>query len=167
MCPLAVVGLGLRYLRMSFSVMLGHPFKKLLWTALRRVEMGGLHSDWCANLTSLARVQTECVNDASWTPLCIGVLGCVARAKHVANCGGMGCIPAGVIGKVYNSVVGSLNPRKITYRLNSTSHLLSSNITRQPALHSGRMPMRDAIFNSGTICLVSMVGRPGIAMSQI
>ena len=146
--------------------MLGHPFKKPFRTALRRVEMGGLHSDWCANLTPLARVQMECVNDAIWTPLCTVVLGCVARVKHVANCGGMGCILAGVIGKVHNSVVGSLNPRKITLPSNSTSHLLSSNITRHPALHSGRMPIREAIFKSGTICPVSMVGRPGIAISH-
>ena len=58
-CPLAVAGLGLRYLRISSSDMLGHPFKKPRRVALRSVEILGLHNDWCVNLTLLARVEIE------------------------------------------------------------------------------------------------------------
>ena len=58
-CPLAVAGLGLRYLSISSSDMLGHPFKKPRRVALRSVEILGLHNDWWANLTLLALVETE------------------------------------------------------------------------------------------------------------
>ncbi len=68
MCPFAVAGLGLRYLRMSFSDMFGHPLRNPLHTAFNSVESFRLHRDWCANLTSLLCVRTECVNDARLTP---------------------------------------------------------------------------------------------------
>ncbi len=67
MCPFAVAGLGLRYLRISFSFMLGHPRRNPRRTALRRVEILGLHKDWCANLTPLPRVRIEWLNAARST----------------------------------------------------------------------------------------------------
>ena len=60
--------LGLRYFRISVSFILGHPLRNPCRTAFRREEILGLHRDWCENLTVLARVQTECVNDAKLTP---------------------------------------------------------------------------------------------------
>jgi len=45
MWPLAVAGFGFRYLRMSFSEMLGRPFRKPFCVALRSVDILGLHSD--------------------------------------------------------------------------------------------------------------------------
>ncbi len=50
---------------------LGHPLRKPFCTAFRNVEIFGLHNNWGANLTSLARVLTECVNEAKFTPGCI------------------------------------------------------------------------------------------------
>jgi hypothetical protein len=69
MCPFAVCGLGFKYLRINFSLMPGHPFTKPHLVAFNRVEIFGLHKDWCANLTALALVTTECVNiaRAGWT----------------------------------------------------------------------------------------------------
>jgi hypothetical protein len=68
MWPFAVARLGLRHLRINCSVILGHPLRNPLQTAFRRVEILALHSDWCANLTALARVHTECVNIANVMP---------------------------------------------------------------------------------------------------
>ena len=65
MCPFVVAGLALRYLRINVSVMFGHPLRNPFCTTLRRVDILGLHNDWCANLTALERVCTECVNDAT------------------------------------------------------------------------------------------------------
>ena len=44
---------------------------------------------------------------------------------------------------------------------------MSSNTTVQPALHSGRMPIKEAMARWGTMCPVKMVGRPGIAISHL
>ena len=41
MCPLAVAGMALRYLLMSFSLRLGHPLRKPYQTAFRSVEILG------------------------------------------------------------------------------------------------------------------------------
>jgi hypothetical protein len=67
MWPFAVVGLALRYLRINFSIIFGHPFKNPLRAAFRRIEILGLHRDWCANLMALARVHTECMNAVEHT----------------------------------------------------------------------------------------------------
>jgi hypothetical protein len=64
MWPLAVAGLGLRYLSINFSDRLGHPFRNPFRTAFRSVDIFGLHSDWWANLTPFAWVLVECVNNA-------------------------------------------------------------------------------------------------------
>ena len=65
MCPLAVAGLGFKYLMTSSSDRLGHPFKKPFRNAFNREDILGLHIAWCPNLTVLARVRTECVNMAT------------------------------------------------------------------------------------------------------
>ena len=65
MCPLAVAGLGFKYLVTSSSERLGHPFKKPFRNAFNREDILGLHIAWCPNLTVLARVRTECVNMAT------------------------------------------------------------------------------------------------------
>ena len=64
MCPLAVAGLGFKYLVTSSSDRLGHPFKKPFRKAFNRDDIFGLHIAWCPNLTVLALVRTECVNMA-------------------------------------------------------------------------------------------------------
>ena len=64
MCPLAVAGLGFKYLVTSSSDRLGHPFKKPFRNAFKREDILGLHIAWCPNLTVLALVRTECVNMA-------------------------------------------------------------------------------------------------------
>jgi hypothetical protein len=65
MCPLAIAGLGFKYLVISSSDRLGHPFKKPFRKAFNREDILGLHIAWCPNLTVLARVRTECVNMAT------------------------------------------------------------------------------------------------------
>ncbi len=64
MWPFIVAGLGFKYLRINVLLMPGHPFKYPHYVAFNREENFGLHNDWCANLTALARVVTECVNIA-------------------------------------------------------------------------------------------------------
>lgn len=61
MWPFAVAVLGGRYLTTSFSVIFGHPSRKPARMALSKVEIGGLHSDWCANLTAFVLQFMECV----------------------------------------------------------------------------------------------------------
>ena len=57
--PLAVAGLGFKYLTMSVSEIFGHPLRKPFRVALSNLDIVGLHSDWCANLTLLALVEIE------------------------------------------------------------------------------------------------------------
>ncbi len=54
MLPFAITGIGLRYLRISFLLRLGHPLRKPFCTAFNNVEILGLHNDWCTNSTPLA-----------------------------------------------------------------------------------------------------------------
>jgi hypothetical protein len=70
------------------------------------------------------------------------------------------------MGSIHKSVDGSLNPRKIIFLLNITSHFVLSNVTLHPALQRGLMLMSEAIVNDGTICPVSVVGRPRMFISH-
>ncbi len=74
-------------------------------------------------------------------------------------------VPFGM-GSIHKSVDGSLNPHKITFPLNITSHFVLSNVTLHPALHRSLMPMSEAIVNDGMICPVSVVGSPGMFISH-
>ena len=135
MWPFDVAGLGLRYLMISVSVMLGHPFRNPLRTAFRRVEIFGLHSDWCANLTALAHVRTEYAKVAALmcgrpvVPLSGTASGAWCGARSIQGPGrGRTAISFAVrpklgMGSVHKSVLGSLCPRKITLPLYTTSHL--------------------------------------------
>ena len=123
---------------------------------------------------AFALVCTECVNVATATSgdaECDESSMCGARPTQGLGRGGIldpgvvrTCFP---IGNVHKSVEGSLNPRKITLPLYITSHFLSSNSTLHPALQRGRMPMRDATVNDGTIWPNKVVGKPGMEMSHI
>jgi hypothetical protein len=130
MCSFAVAGLGIRYSRMSFSEKFGRPMRNPLRTAFNSVDCFGLHSDWCANLTPLLCVCTECVNDARLTPSWNVWFGCRVRSIIGGGHERADCIPSGIIGKVHKWVDGSLYPLKITFPLYSTSHLWLSNMTR-------------------------------------
>jgi hypothetical protein len=164
MCPFAVVGLGLRYRKINFLDIFGHPLRYPMCMALSNVEIGGLHSAWWANFTPLAHVRTECVNNARSTPLCNVSLRCKAQSGIGAGSGWAECIPSGVIGSVHKSVDEFSNPRNITCLLYWTLHLLLSNFTRHPALQSGKILTRDAIAKYRTMCLVRTVGRPGMLL---
>ena len=65
MHPLAVAGLGLRYLSTNSSLIFGHPLRKPLRMALMSLDILGLHSDWWVNFTWLARVLMEWVKAAT------------------------------------------------------------------------------------------------------
>ena len=60
MWPFAVAGLGGRYFVMRCSDRLGQPSRNPERTAFSSVEIGGLHIDWCANLTAFSFVRMEC-----------------------------------------------------------------------------------------------------------
>jgi hypothetical protein len=119
---------------------------------------------------ALACVHTKCMKVARlihrW------MLGFTAGGGGAQSSQGPGCgrrhspgvVPTFLcgIGTGHKSIYGSLNPVKITFPLNITSHFLLSNITLHPALQRGQMPMRDAIVNDGTMCPVNIVGRPRI-----
>ncbi len=77
-------------------------------------------------------------------------------------------LPAGpMIGRVQRSVVGSFIPTKIVLLLYLMTHFLLSNFTVHPTSISTRIPKREAMDNSGTMCPTRVVGRPGITMSHI
>jgi hypothetical protein len=63
---------------------------------------------------------------------------------------------------VHRSVVESLYSHKIMLPPYTTSHFSLSNLTLQPTLHSGQMPMSDAIFKSSMMWPVKIMGNPGI-----
>ncbi len=64
MWPFAVAGLGFKYFTTSSELRFGHPFRNPRRIAFMRDNILGLHNDWWANLTALARVRTEWVNVA-------------------------------------------------------------------------------------------------------
>ena len=143
-----MAGLGLRYLRINFSDMLGQPRTNPWGVAFRSVDILGLHNDWCANMTELARVLMECVNVArsmrSELPTALEFLCDLPTFPLLSAV-------VELIGSFHRSVAGSLNPRKITCLLYITSHFDLVNSTEHPALHSTQMPINDAIVNLGTI----------------
>ena len=111
MWPLAVAGLGFKYLRISFLEMLGHPFRKPFCVALRSLDIFGLHSDWCANLTLLALVAMEWAKTAT----------CLTGSDLAASPACLGVGAAGLMGMVHRSVAGSLRPCSIILLLYITS----------------------------------------------
>jgi hypothetical protein len=146
--------------------MYGHPLRNPHLVALRRVDIFGLHNNWCANLTLLARVCIECKNKA---PLYMAWGGCRAQPIPGQGCGksiwlGVVCIPSFVIGRVHRSILGSLYPLKITLPTYTTSHFSLSKTTLHPTLHRGQIPMSKAVLRSRMMCPVSVTGNPGIFM---
>ena len=168
-CPLAVAGLALRYLLISFSLRLGHPSRKPRRTALRRVNIFGLHNDWCANFTAFALVLTEWVKLAA----CVAPSWASAGTVRLFFCAWptgfivFDCSLFGPIGSVHRSVDGSFFPLKIIVPLYHTSQFVFVNITSHPASHSTLMPINDAIDNLGTTCPTNTIGSPGIVMSHV
>jgi hypothetical protein len=156
-------------LMINFSIIFGQPFKNPLWMALKRGKTLGLHRDWCANLTAFARVHTEWVNAAKhmpgWASLATNQR-CGAGPTQGPGHGqmvGQGVVHTFVwIGRVHRSVLGSLYPVNITLSLYITLHSLLPKTTFHLALHSGQMPINDAVVNDGMICLVKTVGKPRI-----
>ncbi len=90
---------------------------------------------------------------------------CISNSLVVADFGVVPIFLRG-ISNVHRLVAWSFVPAKITVPLYHTSHFLLSKTTLHPALHKGRIPIREAIFNDGTMCPVNVCGSPGIWMSQ-
>ena len=90
---------------------------------------------------------------------------CISTSLMVADSWVVPIFPRG-IGNVHRLVAWSFVPAKITVPLYHTSHFSLSNTTLHPALHKGRIPIREAIFNDGTMCPVNVCGSPGIWMSH-
>ena len=66
----------------------------------------------------------------------------------------------------HKSVDGSLYPHSIIFLLKYTSHALSLNTTVHLALHNTRIPNNETTARLGTMCPLSVVGRPGMLMSH-
>ena len=111
--PFAVAGLGFRYFSINSSLMYGHPLRNPFLVARNSRDILGLHNDWCANFTLLARVVIECVNNAecasSASPL-VAAVGTVLIALLLL-----------MIGSVHRSVDASLYPRTMILPLYITS----------------------------------------------
>ena len=136
MCPLAVAGLGFKYLVTNSSDRLGHPFKKPFPKAFRIKDIFGLHITWCPNLTVLALVCTECANMATVAHGC-SIITCISdcgvRAIQGPACDWIdstiessawevhSCfcfvMASGVIGNTHKSVLGSFQPTKTIFLL--------------------------------------------------
>ncbi len=65
MCLFVVAELGFIYLRINLSDKFVHPFRNPLRMTFSSVDIFGLQSDWCMNLTPLPLVRMECMNNAS------------------------------------------------------------------------------------------------------
>jgi hypothetical protein len=68
------------------------------------------------------------------------------------------------MGSIHKLAEGSLYPVNKTFPLKMTLHFVLSKSTLHPALHRGRIPMRDAIDSDRTMCLINIVKRPGMIM---
>ncbi len=146
--------------------MFGHPCMKPPWAGLRRIDIFGLHNDWCANITALACVWMECVNVAT-----LGWSMCSVTGEYLCGMYTFPLIliwlPVGLIGNIHKSIDGSLYPRRIILFLFMTSQCAFVNRTLHPASQSTRIPINDAINNLGTMCPVNTIGRPGVGMSHM
>ncbi len=71
------------------------------------------------------------------------------------------------MGSVHRLLVGSLYPVRIVLPLKLTRHFSSSKITSHPALQRMRMPSKDAIFISRTMCPINLCGRPRMSTSHM
>ena len=143
------------------------------------VNIFGLYSDWCANLTPLALVFTECVKLATcaapscasdgdvYLLLCGGgktaLVGVLVGASTVF----VTCSISVSMGSVHKSADRSLLPFKIMFPLYHTSHLVLVNRTLHPELHNTLIPINNAMDNFGTMCPTNTFGSPGIVMSHV
>jgi hypothetical protein len=71
------------------------------------------------------------------------------------------------MGSVHRLLVGSLYPIRIVFPLKLTGHFSSYKKTLHPALQRMRMPSKDAIFISRTMCPINLCGRPGMSTSHM
>jgi hypothetical protein len=75
MWPLAIAGLGLRYLVTPTTVRFGHPLRKPRRIAFRSVEMRGLHNNWCANQMLFTLFCTVWVKQAKFSAWALATTG--------------------------------------------------------------------------------------------
>jgi hypothetical protein len=159
-CPFAVPGLGFRYLVTPFAVRFGHPLTYPRQMAFSRVEICGLHNNWCANRMLFAFVCTVCVKKAIWMARWAWALAITGAAN--GSTFGM-CwedLPGVPNGRVHKSVGGSFQPVEITLPLYQTLHVCLSNVTLQPALVNTCMPRRNTMERSGMMLPVNIKRRP-------
>ena len=91
---------------------------------------------------------------------------CSFSVFGVASVDRGGAVWLGFMGIVHKSVVGSFIPLSIVLLLYNILQCFLLNVTVQPASHSTRTPISDAMVRLGTMCPVSVSGRPGMLMSQ-
>ena len=75
MWPLAVAGLGLRYLVTPTAIRFRHPLRKPRRIAFRSVEMRGLHNNWCANQMLFTLFCTVWVKQAKFSAWALATTG--------------------------------------------------------------------------------------------
>jgi hypothetical protein len=126
---------------------------------------------WCMNVTALALV-VRWYEKVAMSVAAAGDNG--ARLSQgpdrdgvVLDDGVVHCSAWLIMGSVHRSLVGSFDPIMIVLPLKLTRHFSLSKITSHPALHRIRILRRDAIFISGTMCLIKVCGRPGMTISHV
>ena len=87
--------------------MFGHPFRNPFRVALRSLDIVGLHRDWCANFTLIARVDIEWANVAT----------CLSSFFRIVSVGRECVLRSALMGIIHKSVIGSFNPRSIVLLL--------------------------------------------------
>ncbi len=122
-CPLAVAGLGLRYLETPFAVRLEQLFRYLRQVALRRVDILGLQRDWCAKQILFPLVHIVCVKKVICMERLAWALVNSGAAGDIAFLTWWEVMPFEPNGRVQRSVAGSFPLLKIVLPLYLTVHL--------------------------------------------
>ncbi len=108
MWPLAITGLGLRYLLTPTTTRFGHPLRKPQRKAFRSVEICGLHNGWCANRMLFTLFCTVWVKQAKF---CVWALATTGAANDVMVLPYWEDTLFDPNGRVHKSVIQSFVPR--------------------------------------------------------
>ena len=171
MWPLDVAGLGMRYFVMDLMSRCGAPRRKPALIAVMSDNFGRLPRLWCMNVMALAFV-VQWYEKVAMSVAAAGDNGArpsqgLGRDGVVLDAGVVHCSAWLIMGSIHRSLVESFVPVMIVLPLKVTQHFSSSKITSHPALYRIRIPSRDAIFISGTMCPTKVCGRPGMTISHV
>ncbi len=113
MWPFAVAGLELRYFVIPLAVRFGHPLRYPHQMAFSRVEICGLHKDWCAKRMLFALVCTVCMKKEIWTAGWAWASATTGAANWRTQFACWEVMPWDPNGRVHKSIVGFFSAHKI------------------------------------------------------